>query len=561
MKHKTPFIWETHGIHMGTDGDHVAHGVDEIDAIVQKAIDEKFPGITFIIHSPRTTKYRYAAEARTGISFIRGDVAYMKYANRVREVQNKYGAALDIRYGVELDWMGSDFGLQWNRAKALQVHGADFFIGSVHFSSEGIAYDGSREEAEELVRLRGGEEAYWAGYIEEMIEMVDHFSGLVQVIGHVDLPKLNVPVPAPLQNLSKSPHPLAQRMRVLLSMISRHNLAIDVDLAGHKKGCGVYPAAPILHQARTLNISICLGTDTHAVEDLGHNYETGIAHVRSCGYESYLSYSQKTPEIRLLTPTQKQETRLFYYNLGIEFLHKRNAPDHNRAYSALSAGILQPLHSFFPAEEDRSHDIEVFYSTHAVTLSTRKPVMETKYPLGLRARHTSGAHALSLLFSITESENLTIHTVVMAKASSNTAETYFGLDGSEESLVRARDFLRGTGTEIFAKIECGPHVEAPQLRSAPVYIRDIDGAVLPTPLSENSIFARFENSSGILLTLLGALFHAEAEIQDIQVSYRGNTGFALVGTTPPKHPLSDILNTLGPAYYEAVHIQLKTLVP
>jgi histidinol-phosphatase (PHP family) len=561
MKHKTPFIWETHGIHMGTDGDHVAHGVDEIDAIVEKAIDEQFPGITFIIHSPRTTKFRYAAEVSTGISFIRGDVAYMKYANRVRKVQNKYGDALDIRYGVELDWMGSGLGLQWNRAKALQVHGADFFIGSVHFSPEGRAYDGSREEAEELVRLRGGEEAYWAGYIEEMIEMVDHFSGLVQVIGHVDLPKLNVPVPAPLQNLSKSPHPLAQRMRILLAMISRHKLAIDVDLAGHKKGCGVYPAGPILDHARALNIPICLGTDTHAVEDLGHNYETGIAHVRSCGYESYLSYSQKTPEIRLLTPTPKQEKQLFYYNLGIEFLHKRNSSDHNQVYSAHSAGILHPLHSFCLPQEDDSNDTEVFYSTHAVTLSRQRPIPEKKHPLGLRARHTSGAHALSLLFSITESENLTIRTVVMTEASSGTAETYFGLDGSEESLVHARDFLRGTGTDIFAEIECGPHVEAPQLRSAPVYIKDIDGAVLPTPLSENSIFARFEHSPGVLLILLGALFHAEAEIRDIQVSYRGNTGFALVGTTPPKHALNDILSALGPAYYEAVHIQLNTLEP
>ncbi len=62
MKKINDFIWETHGIHAGTEQDHVKHGIDKLDDIVEKAIEAKHPSITFIIHSPRLTNFRYCIE-------------------------------------------------------------------------------------------------------------------------------------------------------------------------------------------------------------------------------------------------------------------------------------------------------------------------------------------------------------------------------------------------------------------------------------------------------------------------------------------------------------------
>ncbi len=63
--HAQPFIWETHGIHVGTGADHVKHGIDDLDAVVERAIRLGFPSLTFIIHTPRLTRFRYASERAT----------------------------------------------------------------------------------------------------------------------------------------------------------------------------------------------------------------------------------------------------------------------------------------------------------------------------------------------------------------------------------------------------------------------------------------------------------------------------------------------------------------
>ena len=142
MKAFNDFIWETHGIHAGTEQDHVKHGIDRLEDIVDKAIEANHPSITFIIHSPRLTNFRYIAERNTNVKFIRGNQSYLNYPKRIANLREKYDGKINIKYGVELEWMGSDLGLQWSRSKIFQAEVADFVIGSVHFSPVGFPYDG-----------------------------------------------------------------------------------------------------------------------------------------------------------------------------------------------------------------------------------------------------------------------------------------------------------------------------------------------------------------------------------------------------------------------------------
>ncbi|MCD6543843.1 MAG: histidinol-phosphatase HisJ family protein, partial [Flavobacteriaceae bacterium] len=232
MKELNDFIWETHGIHAGTENDHVKHGIDKLEDIVDIAIEAGNPSITFIIHSPRLTSFRYSAEKDTNRKFIRGNRSYLNYPKRITKLREKYSDQINIKYGVELEWMGADLGLQWSRSKIFQAEEADFVIGSVHFASEGLPYDGSKEEALELLKLRGSLEAYWNGYFDEMIEMIESFGDMIQIIGHIDLPKLNMDVPEVLQNFETSSHPLANKFRTLLEIIADRNLALDVNMAG-----------------------------------------------------------------------------------------------------------------------------------------------------------------------------------------------------------------------------------------------------------------------------------------------------------------------------------------
>ena len=187
--HPHAFIWETHGIHVGTGADHVKHGIDDLEAVVERAIELGFPSLTFVIHTPRLTRFRYATERATEVKFIRGDASYFDFAARMARLRDRFGGRIQVRCGVELEWLGTGLGLQWNRAKLFQAHGVDFVVSSVHFAPNGIPYDGSGGRHGGSSRQRGGVEPFWAAYFDEVIEMVDASWQMISVVGHLDLPE------------------------------------------------------------------------------------------------------------------------------------------------------------------------------------------------------------------------------------------------------------------------------------------------------------------------------------------------------------------------------------
>ena len=318
---KSAFIWETHGVHVGTGRDHVKHGIDQVEGVVERAIELGHPSVTFVIHTPRLTTFRYESERSTDIKFIRGDDSYFRYARRMAELRSRYRGRIRLRYGIELEWMGSGLGMQWNRSKLFQASGADFVISSVHFSPEGIPYDGSRADTERLIALRGGLEPFWAGYLDEMIEMVDASHESIHVVGHLDLPKLYAPLPPAMEDPDRSSHFLARRLSTLLEMIADLNLALDLNLSGLRKGCGPYPGPAILAKAARLGIPLAIGTDAHSLEELGKDYRRGAELARRAGYGWYVSFSRGLPEKRPLGEGGEERFRIL--NLGMHMLGQR----------------------------------------------------------------------------------------------------------------------------------------------------------------------------------------------------------------------------------------------
>ncbi len=215
------FVWETHGVHLGTATDHVKHGIDAPRETVEEAIRKGHPSIAFVMHTPRLTRFRYDSERRTDLKFVRGERAYLGYARHIERLRGEYGRRIDIRFGVELEWLGAGLGLAWSRSKLFQALGADFVIGSVHFAREGVAYDGSAQETGRLIQMRGGIDGLWAGYLDEVMEMVDCGSELIHVVGHLDLPKLYAPAPGSWSDLDKPGDALSRRLQDVSSVCTQ----------------------------------------------------------------------------------------------------------------------------------------------------------------------------------------------------------------------------------------------------------------------------------------------------------------------------------------------------
>jgi histidinol-phosphatase (PHP family) len=551
------FVWETHAIHVGTGQDHVKHGVDDLEQVVERAMRRGLPSVTFVIHTPRLTRFRYQAERDTDIKFIRGDAAYFGYTRRMQALRDKYRGGIVVRCGIELEWMGPGLGLQWNRSKLFQAYGVDFVIGSVHFSTEGIPYDGSREDTERLIGLRGGLEPFWAGYLDEVIEMVDASWEMIQVVGHLDLPKLYAPVPEPLRDLERSSHTLARRARTLLEMVSDLNLALDLNLSGLRKGCGLYPDLEYLKRAYTLHIPIAIGADTHEIEDLEEEYRLGIELARQAGYRWYVSFSRLITEKR---PLAREETGHYkVLNLASQILKLRFESRFRQETPRFSfGGSFQELLKDFPGSVSLGefNAVRVRRDDRSITLSDTALPTNAEELTCLFSHHADTPGTLSILFNTLASEEINVETAYLNSLADGTATAYLTLSGSRERIREVVDFVMGTAADRFLTIQPEVRIKLPPLKRAPVYLLEVDGVDLPIPVSGHMIITVHSNRPGTLLILLTALASRGVNVVDLQLGRRGERGFAVLGVQGGEREVAEVLTQLGPQFHEASQILL-----
>ena len=562
MRKLNEFIWETHGIHAGTEQDHVKHGIDRLEDIVDKAIEAKHPSITFIIHSPRLTNFRYIAERDTNVKFIRGNKSYLNYPKRIANLREKYNGQINIKYGVELEWMGPDLGLQWSRSKIFQAEDADYVIGSVHFAPEGLPYDGSKEEALELLKMRGSLEAYWDGYFNEMIQMIECFGDMIQIIGHIDLPKLNVDMPEALMNFETSSHPLANKFRTLLELIADRNLSLDVNMAGKFKGVGVYPVQGILRRANELHIPVCVGTDTHHVRYYGLNFQESLEYIREAGYESYVSYSKLIPENRTIFDDHELKVKYTVLNKGIELLNQRLDSDQRRIIPDFSFGgsFLEFVDIYKNATGMGDYNaIRIRKWGKSITITNEIPKMTNQKVNGLFSEHLDEPGVISSLFNTLASEGINVETARLKSNNDGTAMAFLSIESDNGNVINAIDFIKGTDAGLFKKLTYKENAELPNYYSEGVYLLEMDGVKLNLALKEKVILTKHHNAPGVLLILLSALASKHINIIDLRLGKLNNTGYSAIATDGDSNIIKNLLSKLGDQYYEANLIEFHSM--
>lgn len=561
MRKLNEFIWETHGIHAGTEQDHVKHGIDKLEDIIDKAVEAGNPSITFIIHSPRLTNFRYIAERDTNVKFIRGNRSYLNYPKRIANLRKKYAGRINIKYGVELEWMGPDLGLQWSRSKIFQAEDADYVIGSVHFAPEGLPYDGSKEEAEELLKMRGSLEAYWEGYFDEMIQMIECFGDMIQIIGHIDLPKLNVDMPETLVNFETSAHPLANKFRTLLELIADRNLSLDVNMAGKFKGVGVYPTQNILRRARELQIPVCVGTDTHHVRYYGLNYKESLEYIQEAGYESYVSYSKLIPENRTIYDDHELKVKYTILNKGIELLNQRLDDTHRRIIPDFSFGgsFTEFLDLYKNSTGMGEYNaIRIRKWGKSITVTDEAPKRPERKVNGLFSEHLDMPGVISSLFNTLASEGINVETARLKSNHDGTAEAFLSIDNKNGNIQSAIDFINGTDSGLFKNLTYKEDALLPQYNNGGVYLLEMDGVRLNLGLSEKVILTKHHNAPGVLLILLSALASRNINIKDLRLGKMNDVGYSAIAIDGDSNVVRNLLTKLGDQYYEANLIEFHS---
>jgi len=201
------------------------------------------------------------------------------YVANVRRAQRDF-PQLTIRLALEVDYLpGYE---DWIRGLAARFPW-DYFIGSVHYVSDGWAIDDPQKLSE--WKHRNADEV-WAVYFERLTKAAE--SGFFEIIGHADLPKKFGHRP------SGNCTPLYEKF---LNAAKKNHCAIELNTAGLRKGCReIYPSREILQQAFQKDVPITFGSDAHAPGEVGMNFTEAVQLAREVGYRKCCRFVRRRRE-------------------------------------------------------------------------------------------------------------------------------------------------------------------------------------------------------------------------------------------------------------------------
>ena len=385
---------------------------------------------------------------------------------------------------------------------------------------------------------------------------------MIQVIGHIDLPKLNVEVPEVLQNFETSAHPLANKFRTLLEIIADRDLTLDVNMAGDFKGVGVYPTQNILKRARQLRIPVSIGTDTHHIKYYGNNYKESLAYIYKAGYVHYVSYSKLIPEKRTIFDEHDLKLKYTILNKGIELLNQRFSQKNRRVIPDFSfGGSFEEFLSIYKNATGMGdyNTIRIRKGNKSITVSNEVPKIVRKNVSGLFSEHLDIPGVISSLFNSLASEGVNVETARLKSNNDGTAIAFLQIEEGNGNIENAIDFISGTDSDVFRKLTYTEHANLPNFYEEGVYMLEMDGVELKLLLHDKVILTKHNNAPGVLLILLSALASKNINIIDLRLGKRNKVGFSAIAVDGDKNVINNLLSKLGDQYYEANLIEFHSM--
>ena len=259
-------------LHNHTPLCHHASGTPE--EYLQRAIALGIDIYGFSCHAPMAFDPKY----RMALSEL------PEYLSTIRGLRARYSGQIDVRVGLEVDFIKGRENLIESAVLDSQV---DYLIGSVHFLN-----DWGFDNPEFIGHYKHTDIAQcWSDYLDSIIAMAQsrHF----QIIGHFDLLKIfnNPPPPSLLPQLRQS-----------LESIKDNGCVLEINSSGLRKPCAEqYPSREILKMARELEIPITLSSDAHSIDHIGAGYEACRDLALSLGYTHICAFKNKERESFALT--------------------------------------------------------------------------------------------------------------------------------------------------------------------------------------------------------------------------------------------------------------------
>lgn len=222
------------------------HATGNPQEYIERAIELGIEIYGFACHAPMNFDEKYRMH----------QTQLAEYLKMLRDLRGKYADKIDLRIGLEVDFILGREDLLLQSVLDCEV---DYLIGSVHFLNEwgfdNPEFIGKYENIDT--------QKYWKHYLDSIAAMAK--SDLFQIIGHFDLFKIFNNQP---------PKSLYSTIKQTLQTIKQHSCVLEINASGLRKPCKEqYPSKHILTMVRELDIPITLSSDAHSVENVGFGYE------------------------------------------------------------------------------------------------------------------------------------------------------------------------------------------------------------------------------------------------------------------------------------------------
>ncbi len=221
------------------------HAAGPMEAYVERAIELGLREVGFSDHNPLPNGWG------ANVRMQESELEY--YVNRVVELQFEYRGRIEVKLGLEMDFVE---GLEEYLANQIATYPFDYIIGSIHYLDPECRI-GSWSK-----HYPGDSEAQYARYFELMRKLAA--SGLCDIIAHFDVVKRS------------GRHPTertADEITRTLQEIAQAGLCMEINTSGYRHpelpAPQPYPDLSIVKQALALSIPLTVNSDSHAPDQVG----------------------------------------------------------------------------------------------------------------------------------------------------------------------------------------------------------------------------------------------------------------------------------------------------
>jgi len=224
------------------------HATGPMEAYVERGIELGLRTIGFSDHNP-------LPDGRgANVRMTEAELDY--YVNRVVDLQFQYRSQIDVRLGLELDYVP---GLEDYLQRQIAAYPWDYIIGSAHY------FDLDCRMGTWSRNYPGAVDEQYLRYFERVAQLAD--AKLCDIIAHLDVVKRCARPPTPVSLAG---------MEAALMAIAAAGVCMEINTSGYRHAelpePQPYPALPFVERAIILGIPLTVNSDSHAPEHVGYNF-------------------------------------------------------------------------------------------------------------------------------------------------------------------------------------------------------------------------------------------------------------------------------------------------